>query len=131
MNDPSQPESRVAADAPMYEIVKVEAIVRPFALDDVQERLTELGVGGMTVSEVRGFGRTGGKREVHRGSAYVIDFVPKLKLEIVVPARLAEEVVQALCQVAATGRIGDGKIFVTPMLDAIRIRTGERGESAL
>ena len=105
MNDPSQPESRVAADAPMYEIVKVEAIVRPFALDDVKERLTELGVGGMTVSEVRGFGRTGGKREVHRGSAYVIDFVPKLKLEIVVPARLAEEVVQALCQVAATSRI--------------------------
>ncbi|MBL4689171.1 MAG: P-II family nitrogen regulator [Nannocystaceae bacterium] len=112
-------------------MVKIEAIVRPFALDDVKERLTELGVGGMTVTEVRGFGRTGGKREVHRGSAYVIDFVPKLKLEIVVPARLADEVVQAVCQVASTGRIGDGKIFVTPVLDAIRIRTGERGESAI
>lgn len=112
-------------------IVKVEAIIRPFALDDVKERLTELGIGGMTVSEVRGFGRTGGKTEVHRGSAYVIDFVPKLKLEIVVPARLVEEVVQAIRAVAASGRIGDGKIFVTPVLDAVRIRTDERGESAL
>ena len=119
------------ADAMNFEMVKIEAIVRPFALDDVKERLTELGIGGMTVSEVRGFGRTGGKREVHRGSAYVIDFIPKLKLEIVVPSRLAEEVVQGICQAAATGRIGDGKIFVTPVLDAIRIRTSERGESAL
>jgi len=115
----------------VVDMVKVEAIIRPFALDDVKDRLTELGVGGMTVSEVRGFGRTGGKREVHRGSAYVIDFVPKLKLEVVVPARLADEVVQAVCQVASTGRIGDGKIFLTPVLDAVRIRTGERGESAL
>jgi len=115
----------------VVEIVKVEAIIRPFALDDVKERLTELGIGGMTVSEVRGFGRTGGKREVHRGSAYVIDFIPKLKLEVVVPARLAEEVVQVISQVAATGRIGDGKIFVLPVLDAVRIRTGERGEGAL
>ena len=115
----------------VVEIVKIEAIIRPFALDDVKERLTELGVGGMTVTDVRGFGRTGGKREVHRGSAYVVDFVPKLKLEVIVPARLAEEVVQVVCQVAATGRIGDGKIFVTPVLDVIRIRTGERAEEAL
>ena len=113
------------------EMLKVEAIIRPFALDDVKERLTELGVGGMTVSEVRGFGRTGGKREVHRGSAYVIDFVPKIKLEVVVPARLVEEVVQAVREVAASDRIGDGKIFVLPVLDAVRVRTGERGESAL
>lgn len=113
------------------EMLKVEAIIRPFALDDVKERLTELGVGGMTVSEVRGFGRTGGKREVHRGSAYVIDFVPKIKVEVVVPARLVEEVVQAVRDVAASDRIGDGKIFVVPVLDAIRVRTGERGESAL
>lgn len=113
------------------EMLKVEAIIRPFALDDVKERLTEVGVGGMTVSEVRGFGRTGGKREVHRGSAYVIDFVPKIKIEVVVPARLVEEVVQAIREVAASDRIGDGKIFVLPVLDAIRVRTGERGESAL
>jgi nitrogen regulatory protein P-II 1 len=113
------------------ELLKVEAVIRPFALDDVKERLTELGVGGMTVSEVRGFGRTGGKREVHRGSAYVIDFIPKLKIEVVIPARLALEVVQAIREVAASGRIGDGKIFVLPVLDAVRIRTGERGESAL
>lgn len=113
------------------EMLKIEAIIRPFALDDVKERLTELGVGGMTVSEVRGFGRTGGKREVHRGSAYVIDFVPKIKVEVVVPARLVEEVLQAIREVAASDRIGDGKIFVIPVLDAIRVRTGERGESAL
>ena len=113
------------------EMLKVEAIIRPFALDDVKERLTELGIGGMTVTEVRGFGRTGGKREVHRGSAYGIDFVPKIKIEVVVPARLVEEVVQAVRAVAASDRIGDGKIFVLPVLDAIRVRTGERGESAL
>jgi nitrogen regulatory protein P-II 1 len=113
------------------EMLKVEAIIRPFALDDVKERLTELGVGGMTVTEVRGFGRTGGKREVHRGSAYIIDFVPKIKIEVVVPARLVEEVVQAVRDVAASDRIGDGKIFILPVLDAIRVRTGERGESAL
>jgi len=112
-------------------LLKVEALIRPFALDDVKERLTELGVGGMTITEVRGFGRTGGKREVHRGSAYVIDFVPKIKVEVVIEARLAEEVVQAVREVAASGRVGDGKVFVLPVLDAIRIRTGERGESAL
>lgn len=112
-------------------LLKVEAVLRPFALDDAKERLTELGVGGMTVSEVRGFGRTGGKREVHRGSAYVIDFVPKIKLEVVIEARLVEEVVQALRDVAASGRVGDGKIFILPVLDAVRIRTGERGESAI
>jgi nitrogen regulatory protein P-II 1 len=112
-------------------LLKVEAIIRPFALDDVKERLTEIGIGGMTVSEVRGFGRTGGKREVHRGSSYIIDFVPKLKLEIVVESRLAEEVVQAIREVGSSGRIGDGKIFVLPVLDAVRIRTGERGESAI
>jgi nitrogen regulatory protein P-II 1 len=113
------------------DILKVEAIIRPFALDDVKERLTELGVGGMTVTEVRGFGRTGGKREVHRGSAYVIDFVPKLKIEVVVPVRLVEETIAAIRDVAASGRVGDGKVFVVPIMEAVRIRTGERGESAL
>ncbi|MEM6296696.1 MAG: P-II family nitrogen regulator [Myxococcota bacterium] len=112
-------------------MLKVEAMIRPFALDDVKERLTELGVGGMTITEVRGFGRTGGKREVHRGSAYVIDFVPKIKVEVVIEARLVDEVVQTLRDVAASGRVGDGKIFILPVLDAVRIRTGERGESAV
>lgn len=112
-------------------LLKVEALIRPFALDDVKERLTELGVGGMTITEVRGFGRTGRKREVHRGSAYVIDFVPKIKIEVVIQDRIADEVVQALRDVAASGRVGDGKIFILPVLDAIRIRTGERGESAV
>lgn len=112
-------------------LLKVEAMIRPFALDDVKERLTELGVGGMTITEVRGFGRTGGKREVHRGSAYVIDFVPKIKVEVVIEARLVDEVVQTLRDVAASGRVGDGKIFILPVLDAVRIRTGERGESAV
>lgn len=111
-------------------LVKVEAIIRPFALDEVKTRLTELEVGGMTVSEVRGFGRTGGKTEVYRGSAYVIDFIPKVKVEVVIPRRMLDEVVDGIREVAASGRIGDGKIFVTPVLDAIRIRTDERGEQA-
>ncbi len=112
-------------------LVKIEAMIRPFKLDDVKERLTALDVGGMTVSEVKGFGRTGGKTEFYRGSAYVIDFVPKIKLEIVVPAARTEEIIAAIREVAASNRIGDGKIFVLPVLDAIRIRTDERGESAL
>lgn len=111
-------------------MVKVEALVRPFVLDEVKTRLTALEVGGMTVSEVRGFGRTGGKTEVYRGSAYVIDFIPKVKVEVVVPHRMLDEVVDAIREVAASGRIGDGKIFVTPVLETIRIRTNERGEEA-
>ena len=111
-------------------MVKVEALVRPFVLDEVKTRLTALEVGGMTVSEVRGFGRTGGKTEVYRGSAYVIDFIPKVKVEVVVPHRRLDEVIDAIREVAASGRIGDGKIFVTPVLETIRIRTNERGEEA-
>jgi nitrogen regulatory protein P-II 1 len=112
-------------------LVKIEALIRPFKLDDVKERLTALEVGGMTISEVKGFGRTGGKTEFSRGSAYVIDFVPKIKIETVIPAARTEEVIAAIREVAASNRIGDGKIFVLPVLDAIRIRTDERGESAL
>lgn len=114
-----------------FDLVKVEAIVRPFALDDVKDRLSSVGVGGMTVTEVRGFGRTGGKTEIFRGSSYVIDFLPKCKIEVVVPVNLADEVVQAIVEVAQSGRAGDGKIFVTPVLEAVRIRTDERGEAAL
>ncbi len=110
---------------------KVEAIVKPFKLDEVKDALAEVGVRGMTVTEVKGFGRTGGKREVYRGSAYVVDFVPKVKIEIVCSDSLVPAVLEAIERSAKTGRIGDGKIFVTNVEEAIRIRTGERGEDAV
>ncbi len=110
---------------------KIEAIIKPFKLDEVKEALTEVGVHGMTVSEVKGFGRTGGKREVYRGSAYVVDFVPKVKIEVVVPDDLVHAVLEAIEHSAKTGRIGDGKVFVLPVEEALRIRTGQRGEDAL
>jgi nitrogen regulatory protein P-II 1 len=110
---------------------KIEAIIKPFKLDDVKDRLREIGVQGMTVSEVKGFGRTGGKKEVYRGSAYVVDFVPKVRIQIVVKDEMVKDVVETLMNVARTGHIGDGKIFVTSIEEVIRIRTGERGEDAL
>ena len=110
---------------------KVEAIIKPFKLDDVKEALTELGVHGMTITEVKGFGRTGGKTEVYRGSAYVVDFVPKVKLEVIVKDDLVHQIIDAITNASRTGRIGDGKIFVSPIDDVIRIRTGERGEDAI
>ena len=99
--------------------------------DRVKDALSEVGIQGMTVTEVKGFGRTGGKKEVYRGSAYVVDFVPKVKLEIVVPEAMVKEVIDAIEKSAKTGRIGDGKIFVMPIDEAVRIRTGERGEEAI
>jgi len=110
---------------------KIEAIIKPFKLDEVKDALGEVGVKGMTVTEVKGFGRTGGKREVYRGSAYVVDFVPKVKVEIIVAEGLVPDVLEAIEKAAKTGRIGDGKIFVSPVEEAIRIRTGERGEEAI
>jgi nitrogen regulatory protein P-II 1 len=110
---------------------RIEAIIKPFKLDEVKSRLRELGVSGMTVSEVKGFGRTGGRTEVYRGSAYVVDFVPKTRLEIIVKDSIVAEVVEAIMSAARTGKIGDGKIFVTPIDEALRIRTGERGEDAV
>jgi len=110
---------------------KIEAIIKPHKLDDVKDRLRELGISGMTVYEVKGFGRTGGKTEVYRGSSYVVDFVPKARIEVVVKDSVVTEVVQAIMATAKTGKIGDGKIFVTPVDEAIRIRTGERGEDAI
>lgn len=110
---------------------KVEAIIKPFKLDEVKDALGEVGVQGMTVSEVKGFGRTGGKKEVYRGSAYVVDFVPKVKLEVVVGDSQVSQVIEAIEKAAKTGRIGDGKVFVTPIEEAVRIRTGERGEDAV
>lgn len=110
---------------------KVEAIIKPFKLDEVKDALGDIGVQGMTVTEVKGFGRTGGKREVYRGSAYVVDFVPKVKIEVVAPDELVARIVEAIERAAQTGRIGDGKIFVSPIEEAVRIRTGERGEDAV
>ena len=110
---------------------KVEAIIKPFKLDEVKDALSEVGVQGMTVTEVKGFGRTGGKKEVYRGSAYVVDFVPKVKLEIVVPEELTHQVLDAIEKSAKTGRIGDGKIFVLNVESALRVRTGETNDQAL
>ncbi len=110
---------------------KVEAIIKPFKLDDVKNDLGQFGVQGMTVTEVKGFGRTGGKKEVYRGSAYVVDFVPKVKIEVIVTDQQVGQVIESIQKSAMTGRIGDGKIFVLSVEEAIRIRTGERGESAI
>ena len=110
---------------------KVECIIKPFKLDEVREALTKLGIQGMTISEVKGFGRQRGHSELYRGSEYTVDFLPKVKIEIFVSDQLANDVVETVCSSASTERIGDGKIFVLPVEDAVRIRTGERGESAL
>jgi nitrogen regulatory protein P-II 1 len=110
---------------------RIEAVIRPSKLDEVKEALAEIGVKGMTVSEVKGFGRTGGRKEVYRGSAYIVDFVPKVKVEIVVSDDLVAETLSAVERAAKTGKIGDGKIFVFHILEAVRIRTGERGEPAV
>ena len=110
---------------------RIEAIIKPHTLDLVKDRLRQIGISGMTVTEVRGFGRTGGKTEVYRGSSYVVDFVPKVRVEVIVKDAAVTEVVQAISTAAKTGKIGDGKIFVTPVEEAIRIRTGERGEDAI
>ena len=110
---------------------KIEAIIKPFRLDDVKEKLTSLGIKGMTVLEVKGFGRQKGHTEIYRGAEYVVDFLPKIKIEVTVPDSQAAEIVAAIRETANTGKIGDGKIFIIPVEECIRIRTGETGESAL
>ena len=110
---------------------KVEAIIKPFKLDDVKEALTGIGIIGMTVSEVRGFGRQKGHTELYRGAEYVVDFLPKIKVELVVSDEMAPKVIDAIQGAANTGRIGDGKIFVLPIMEAVRIRTGETGNDAI
>ena len=110
---------------------KIEAVIKPFKLDDVVEALSEIGVEGVTVSEVRGFGRQKGRTEIYKGAEYVVDFLPKVKLEIVIASALANLVVETIQKVAFTGKIGDGKIFVIPVDTVVRIRTGERDEQAL
>ena len=110
---------------------KIEAIIKPFKLDDVKEALNEIGIQGMTISEVKGYGRQKGHKEIYRGAEYVVDFIPKIKIEIVVEAGRTEEVVETIQSAANTGKIGDGKIFVFPVEQAVRVRTGEKGKDAI
>ncbi len=110
---------------------KIEAYIRPFKLDEVKDALTKIGIKGMSVSEVRGFGRQRGHKEMYRGSEYTVDFLPKLKIEIVLKESDLEAAIDAILESAATGKLGDGKVFVFDVLDAIKIRTGESGESIL
>ena len=110
---------------------KVEAIIKPFKLDEVREALSEIGVSGLTVTEVKGFGRQKGHTELYRGAEYVVDFLPKVKVEVIVPDSLVERAIDSIVKAARTGKIGDGKIFVTAVEQVVRIRTGESGEAAV
>jgi nitrogen regulatory protein P-II 1 len=112
-------------------VKKLEAVIKPFKLEEVKEALTEIGIEGMTVTEVKGFGRQKGHTEIYRGSEYTVDFLPKVKLEIVLADSLVEKAVEAIVKAAKTGKIGDGKIFVLPVEEAVRIRTEEKGEKAV
>jgi nitrogen regulatory protein P-II 1 len=112
-------------------VKKIEAIINAYKLDDVKDALNDIGVSGMTVSEVKGYGRQKGHKEIYRGAEYVVEFIPKIKLEIVIPTELAENVVAAIMENGQTGKIGDGKIFINSVEEVIRIRTGETGEDAI
>ena len=110
---------------------KIEAIIKPFKLDDVKEALNAIGIKGMTVSEVKGYGRQKGHKEIYRGAEYIVDFIPKTKLEIIVEASQVDEIVETIRNAANTGKIGDGKIFVLPVEEVVRVRTGEKGKEAI
>lgn len=110
---------------------KIEAIIKPFKLDDVKEALNEIGIKGMTISEVKGYGRQKGHKEIYRGAEYVVDFIPKVKLEIITEASLVNTVIDCIQKAAYTGKIGDGKIFVLPVEEIVRVRTGEKGKEAI
>ncbi len=110
---------------------KIEAIIKPFKLDDVKEALNDIGIKGMTISEVKGYGRQKGHKEIYRGAEYVVDFIPKIKIEIVVDTDVVNRVVEKIREAANTGKIGDGKIFISPIEEAIRVRTGETGNDAI
>ena len=122
---------RAATDGTGGHVKKIEAIIKPFKLDEVKEALHEIGVSGITVTEAKGFGRQKGHTELYRGAEYVVDFLPKVKLEVIVPSDIAERTVEAIAAAAQTGRIGDGKIFVSAIESALRIRTGEKDEDAI
>jgi nitrogen regulatory protein PII len=110
---------------------KIEAIIKPFKLDDVKEALNEIGIQGMTISEVKGYGRQKGHKEIYRGAEYVVDFIPKIKIEVIVESGMLDKVVEKIRASANTGKLGDGKIFVLPVEQVIRVRTGERGKDAI
>ncbi len=110
---------------------KIEAIIKPFKLDDVKEALNEIGIQGMTITEVKGYGRQKGHKEIYRGAEYVVDFIPKIKIEIVLAADMVDKTVTTIQEAANTGKLGDGKIFVTPVESAVRVRTGEKGKDAI
>ncbi len=110
---------------------KIEAIIKPFKLDDVKEALNQLGIKGMTLTEVKGYGRQKGHKEIYRGAEYIVDFIPKVKLELIVDTEQVNEVVETIRQAALTGKIGDGKIFILPVEEVIRVRTGEKGSEAI
>ncbi len=110
---------------------KIDAIIKPFKLDDVKEALNEIGIQGMTITEVKGYGRQKGHKEIYRGAEYIVDFIPKIKIEIVVEAERADEVVEKIREAANTGKIGDGKIFVYSIEEVLRVRTGETGKDAI
>ncbi len=110
---------------------KIEAIIKPFKLDDVKQALSEIGLQGMTISEVKGYGRQKGHKEIYRGAEYLVDFIPKIKIELVVSSDRVEQVIETIRKSANTGKIGDGKIFVLPIEQVVRVRTGERGEEAI
>ena len=110
---------------------KIEAIIKPFKLDDVKEALNEIGIQGMTISEVKGYGRQKGHKEIYRGAEYVVDFIPKIKIEIVVEASRVQQVLDTIREASHTGKLGDGKLFVLPVEEAVRVRTGETGKDAI
>ena len=110
---------------------KIEAIIKPFKLDDVKEALNSIGIKGMTISEVKGYGRQKGHKEIYRGAEYIVDFIPKAKMEIIVDGDQVDEVIDTICKAAQTGKIGDGKIFVLPVDEVVRVRTGEKGTEAI
>jgi nitrogen regulatory protein P-II 1 len=116
---------------PRAQMKKVEAIIKPFKLDEVKEALHEVGIKGITVTEAKGFGRQKGHTELYRGAEYVVDFLPKVKIEVVMEDQMVDRAIEAIQQAAHTGRIGDGKIFITPVEEVVRIRTGERGADAV
>jgi nitrogen regulatory protein P-II 1 len=126
-----EPAKSRASFAPESKMKKIEAIIKPFKLDEVKEALQEVGVQGITVTEAKGFGRQKGHTELYRGAEYVVDFLPKVKIEVVLPEELVERAVEAIQKAARTGRIGDGKIFITSVEEVIRIRTGETGNEAI
>jgi nitrogen regulatory protein P-II 1 len=110
---------------------KIEAIIKPFKLDDVKEALNAIGIKGMTITEVKGYGRQKGHKEIYRGAEYIVDFIPKVKMEIIVDATQVDEIIETIQKAAHTGKIGDGKIFVLPVEEVIRVRTGEKGKEAI